>query len=156
MSAPVHYRRLLVPLDFSACSERALDHALALARAFDAEVLLLHAVHFPSELALPDLADVARDLRTRAGDAAARRLEQARARAEASGVKAETRLVHASPLDAIASVAREIGADLVVMGTHGWGALGHLALGSTAERALRAAPCPVLAVRDDDTEGRKP
>jgi nucleotide-binding universal stress UspA family protein len=156
MSAPVRYRRLLVAVDFSHCADRALDHALAIARAFDAELVLLHALYFPPDLAHPDLAEAARALEVRARDAAARRLEKARQKAEAAGVKAETRLASAPPVDAIQSAAAEVGADLVVMGTHGWGVPGHLALGSTAERALRSAPCPVLVVRATDTEGRNP
>jgi nucleotide-binding universal stress UspA family protein len=96
------------------------------------------------------MADVTRDLHLRARDAAARKLEKALQKVRAAGVKGDSRLLEQTPVEATTRVAAEIGADLVVMGTHGWGALRHLALGSVAERVLRSAPCAVLAVRAPD------
>jgi nucleotide-binding universal stress UspA family protein len=150
VSTTVTYRHLLVPTDFSRCSDCALDHALALARAFGADLTLVHALHFPAELAVPEMADVTRDLHLRARDAAARKLEKALQKVRAAGVKGDSRLLEQTPVEATTRVAAEIGADLVVMGTHGWGALRHLALGSVAERVLRGAPCAVLVVRAPD------
>jgi nucleotide-binding universal stress UspA family protein len=63
------------------------------------------------------------------------------------GVEAERRLEEGDPVEAILRVAEEIGADLIVMGTHGRTGLSRLFMGSVAEQVLRRAPCPVLTLK---------
>jgi nucleotide-binding universal stress UspA family protein len=62
-------------------------------------------------------------------------------------VTAEAQLTESPAADAIAEIAKNVAADLVVVGTHGYTGLRHLLLGSVAERTLRLAPCPVLVMR---------
>lgn len=141
-------RTILVPVDFSHASDHALARAIELATHFGAVVHLLHAVHFPAEAALPDIAALTKDLEGRARDAAARKLEKASHRVTSAGLDVRTHLERRPPFEAIVATARSISADLIVMGTHGWSGLAHLALGSVAERTIRMAPCPVMTVRE--------
>lgn len=145
---PTHpYRKILVPLDFTRVSEPALRHALALARASDAAMTLLTVVD--TSFPYPDLFsfedpehDYFKVMRERAlehmeewmGDLAA----------EAEGIAIERLVVRGRPAVEIPAVAEEIGADLMVVGRHGAGALRHAFMGSVVESLVRSAPCPVL------------
>lgn len=142
-------RRLLIPVDGSACGEAALTQGLALAQALEATVTLLHALEIPlsvytlesSLLYQPDLLEAAQ----RRG---AEVLTRAAARAEAVGVAAHTVLAHGQIKGAAEAIlAAERDADLTVMGTHGLRGLERLMLGSVTERVLRASHTPHLVVR---------
>jgi nucleotide-binding universal stress UspA family protein len=63
-------------------------------------------------------------------------------------IRVETKIVEGFPPEEILEQARHVGADLIAMGTHGRSGLDRLVLGSTAERVLANAPCPILTVRD--------
>jgi nucleotide-binding universal stress UspA family protein len=139
--------KILVATDFSAHAERALDYAAELAAAYDAPLVLLHVYANPI-MALPDgyvmmtvpnLADLVSGLHD-----GLRRVE---ARARQLGVREiETRLVEGVAWSEIIAAAKATGCDLIVMGTHGRGAITHLLLGSVAEKVVRKAECPVLTV----------
>jgi nucleotide-binding universal stress UspA family protein len=143
-------RNILVPIDFSEHADRALETAVSLAKAFEARVHLLHCyqIHVgglsPYGLVIPETLE--RDVR----DAAARRLGELRDGVTSQGVAAESTVTPRFPSDAITDHAREINADLIVMGTRGLTGLKHVLLGSVAERILRTAPCPVLTVKAGD------
>jgi nucleotide-binding universal stress UspA family protein len=66
------------------------------------------------------------------------------------GVPVETKVATGIPSEDIARVARELPADLIIMGTHGRAGMSHLLLGSVAEKVVRGAPCPVLTVRKEE------
>ncbi len=140
-------RSIVVALDFSEQSSRALDTAIDLARNSGGELHLVHAFDVripfvtPYEVAVPD------KLITAARDSAARKLEKALQRVTAAGLAGKSYLEEVPAASAIARVAEEVGADLVVMGTHGHTGLKHVLLGSVAERTLRLAPCSVLTVK---------
>ena len=144
------FRRILVPVDFSDHSSRAVETARDLAKAFDAKLLLLHCYQVnpgavsPYGLVLPEGFD--REVR----EAAARRLEEWRDKAASDGVDAEARLSATFPSMGITDAAVEEKADLIVMGTRGLSGIKHVLLGSVAERTLRTAPCPVLTVKHGD------
>jgi universal stress protein A len=137
----MHIRYILAPTDFSAPANRAITAAFELAQTFGADLSLLHVIAVPVyaiEVALP-LAELEQDARR----ALARLLPEA----AAAGV-AVTRLVDMGvPFQKILETARAEQADLIVMSTHGRTGLGHLVLGSVAERVVRLAPCPVLTIR---------
>jgi len=141
------FRRILVPIDFSDHSDRALETARELAKAFEAKLLLLHCYQVspgavsPYGIVLPESFD--REVR----EAAARRLEEWREKAAADGIDAEALLASSYPSMGIADAASEQKADLIVMGTRGLSGIKHVLLGSVAERTLRTAPCPVLTVK---------
>ena len=143
------FRKILVPVDFSEHSARAIEVAIDLAKAFDGSIQLLHcyqiqpAAATPYGIVLPESFD--REIR----EAAARQLDERLQKVKAAGVEGEASLSAMFPSLAIAETASEIGADLIVMGTRGLSGLKHVLLGSVAERTLRSAPCPVLTVKVD-------
>ena len=135
------FKNVLVPLDESLYSERALPYAVELCRRFEGRVSLLTAV-----LPLGDEAELrgAMDFRTRRAETY---LQKLAARQEAEGLSVATILRTAEPAQAVADVAREIAADVIVMTTHGTGADRRHAIGGVTQKVLLTAPCPVLLVR---------
>ena len=140
------YRRILVAIDGSEISTRALVAALQLARDRDCRLLLLHCV---DELLL--LADGGLGP-GEVTERAAKVLEDAAAIAQAAGVPCEKRIANlpAQRLgETVAEMARRWEADLIVIGSHGRRGVGRVLLGSGAEQILRMAPVPVLCIRHD-------
>jgi nucleotide-binding universal stress UspA family protein len=139
-------KRILVPVDFSANSTRALDYAQGLALRFDAALHLVHVCETPTMLASMDAYAIAySDWSQRLGDEAERQLVKVAAALEA---KVTTEVLFGNPPLAIVEAAETNDADLIVMGTHGHGAMMHVLMGNVAERVVRTAPCPVLTVRE--------
>ncbi len=141
--------RIIVPVDFSAHADRAIDYAITLGKQFGACVELFHVVDDPfgsggwgSEVYISDLDG----LRQRAIEESKTRLEARRSMIPASGVPlvATVRMGHVA--QTILEYAKDVGADLIVMGTHGRTGLAHFIIGSVAERVVRLASCPVLTV----------
>lgn len=138
------YRRILVAVDGSETSNRALVAGLQLAREGDATVLLLHCIDELLLLASGGLG--AGSVPAKGGKV----LEDAEAIARAAGVPVEKRLADmpAQRLgETVAEHAKDWKADLIVIGSHGRRGVGRLLLGSGAEQILRLAPVPVLCVR---------
>ena len=132
-------QHFLVPLDFSACADCALAHAIGLATTLHARLTLLHVTSLPlvSEVDIaPYQAAIEADAR-RALDACLLRVHDA-------GVEGSSALAFGVPWQEIIEMAKTAGADLIIMGTHGRAGLEHLVLGTVAERVVRLAPCPVL------------
>jgi nucleotide-binding universal stress UspA family protein len=138
-------RRIVCGIDFSACSEHALEYAIELARHFEANVHLVHvrpiSVHTagvaaaaPSDAAL--MADVDR--------ACERALAQTVARIH--GISVTSKLLVGVPYREITRTAEELPAELIVIGTHGRSGLDRLLLGSVATRVVRSSLVPVLTV----------
>jgi nucleotide-binding universal stress UspA family protein len=148
MMEPVHPTTILVPTDFSPGADVALGWAQSLGRAFSAEVILLHVVDlsiaalagFPSTLAAVPAAGELLD-RIRA------ETEEAMGRLTARVAGARGMVREGMPRQAILEVAREVGAHLIVMGTHGRTGLTHVVFGSVAEHVVRHSRIPVLTVR---------
>jgi nucleotide-binding universal stress UspA family protein len=140
-------KTILVPIDFSASSDRALDYACELASRCGATVHLLHSIG-PALADLPLAEHVAADMMRASADAL-----KALADARASTARISPPFVKiADPRDAILAVARELPADLIVMGTHGRRGVARLMLGSVAEETVRRAPCAVLTLRKGHEE----
>jgi universal stress protein A len=137
---------ILVPIDFSPCSEHALDYACELAGKLGAKVHVVNAI----ATTLPELSVALTDQmistwRNNNAGILAKLIESRRTLA-AFGAPI---IVDDDPRDAIVKAARSIHADLIVIGTHGRRGLSRVLLGSVAEDVLRRAPCPVLAVRQE-------
>lgn len=129
--------RVLVPTDFSPSANTAFRYAARLCAKTRASLVALHVIAPVYYLEAADLAFVQREARE-AAQRGLRRLRPAPSR---------TMTVSGVPHHAIVETARLIGADLIVIGTHGRSGLKRLVLGSVAENVLRHAPCPVLTVR---------
>jgi nucleotide-binding universal stress UspA family protein len=147
-SGDVH--RILLATDFSTAGRPALRRAIEWARRRRARLHLVHVIT-PPPVVLEDSFFSARAWRRMQAEAirgARRRLRALEARARAAGVRASsTVILSVVPFDAVVRAARRLGADLIVVGTHGRTGLARLALGSVAERVAALAPCPVLVVR---------
>jgi universal stress protein A len=149
-------RKILVPVDFSECSRKALQYAVPLARQFGAGLVLVYVmpVHYfvGSEFGPVDVPVPEKELLRNSERELGRLAEQ-----ETSGeVRAEIRVCRGQPVHEIVRVAREEGADLILLSTHGHTGLKHVLLGSVAENVVRYAPCPVLVVREHEREFVRP
>lgn len=142
-------RRVLHATDFSAASRPAFVHALRVARASDADLVLVNVAMPPSPV-LEDSYFSARSYQrmlTDRREEAQKKLTTLRDRAGRAGVRASVVVRDGIPFEEIVSAARQQRADLIVMGTHGRSGLGRLVLGSVAERVIGLASCPVITVR---------
>jgi nucleotide-binding universal stress UspA family protein len=151
-------RKLLLATDFSPPADVALQQAMNIARHAGAELVIAHA--HPVTAAQSTIAQTARlhsdvitQVSQRAIADAHRQLEQLFERVTDQGVKVSTLLVDSPAGDGIATAAREVGADLVVVGSQGRTGLSRLFLGSVAEKILRACDVSVLIARNSAGAG---
>lgn len=149
--AVLRVRSVLVPVDFSPPSEKALRYAAAFARQFDASLTLLHVLE---PMAAPDFAYFPlTEARERVARAARKRLKELARRLGSAQGRVEFSLVRdGRAWQVITDVARERRCSLIIMATHGLTGAARVILGSTTERVVRHAPCPVLVVRETETE----
>lgn len=145
--------RILIATDFSECARRAVEYGLCVARAWSARVDLLHVVEVLRgvELDVPS-ADPVLELRRKEAE---RLLSNLATRVKREALDAAWHLREGIPSEQIGQATREQRADLVVVGTYGRTGLEHIMLGSTTERVIKQAPCPVLTVRGSRISGEK-
>jgi nucleotide-binding universal stress UspA family protein len=148
----LHLEKILVPTDFSETSKKAVQYALRFAEQFGCEIALLYVVEpatpmigaplgvepFTDQdefsMAEKDLAVLAAESHTNG----------------AHSVSSLVRIGHAP--NEITKAAKELDTDLIIIATHGYTSWRHLCIGSTTERVVRTAPCPVLVVREKEHE----
>ena len=150
---PFRLNKILVPVDFSDFSTKALDYALAFADQFDARIILLHVVEpavYPESSML--VATTLDDLNTDFLQVAQQKLGELRRDRIGERVPSELLVRMGRAFSEIAAAATDLDVDLIILATHGYTGLKHVLLGSTAERVVRHAPCPVLTVRDPEHE----
>ncbi|MFW5911588.1 MAG: universal stress protein [Halolamina sp.] len=142
------FQRILVPTDGSEESNAAVERAVGLAAAFDAE---LHGVYVVNAGAVPTTdVDVREQLFAeieRRGETA---VDQVDSMAAEAGVDVVTAVVSGVPHERIVDYAEDEDVDLIVMGTHGRTGLRHTLLGSVAERVIRHSPVPVLVNKNEE------
>jgi nucleotide-binding universal stress UspA family protein len=138
-------KTILVPTDFSDSAEHALDYAVALAGKLGAKLVLLNAIGVPA-LGVPELG-VALTSTMMESTVRSHHAELEKLAIRRGSANIEPLLRTGDARDVIVEVARECGADLIVMGTHGRRGVRRALLGSIAEGVLRTAPCPVLTIR---------
>ncbi len=148
----MNVRTILVPTDFSDDAGAALDAAVDLAKTFGARIVLVHAYTvelpftspaFGGGVVLPEGFYV--EYRSQATT----QIEELAKQTTDRGVEASGVAIERPAWIAILDQAEELPADMIVMGTRGLTGIKHVALGSTAERVVRKAPCPVLTVKSD-------
>lgn len=144
-------KKILVPIDFSPASEEAFAYAVRLAEHFQASLLLFHVVE-PGVPAFGRVAQIPAFPRMDSSVAEAnfRALIARVGRDEKKGIKWKIR--NGLATHEIVAMAKEADADLVVIGSSGFTSGKHFCIGTTAERVARAAPCPVLVVREKEYE----
>ena len=151
--AHLNLQRILVPVDFSRKSTKAIRYAVTLARQFDASITLVHVIepsYGPEEVP--------------SGNATRRVSERVRVTRARSKLNAlchrilgpcrivETVVRSGLAFFEITEAAEAVGTDLIVIGTHGFGGLTRSVMGGTAEKVIRHAPCPVLVVHPHEHE----
>ena len=151
VKSPFTLKRILVPIDFSDCSMKALQYALPLAKEHQAAITLLYVVppaYGAGEYGGIDCAQLEAGMRE-GGEKELAKL----AVDEVRGAVATDTLVRVgSPRREIIETARSLPADLIVISTHGRTGLKHVCLGSVAEHVVQRAPCPVFVVREREHE----
>jgi nucleotide-binding universal stress UspA family protein len=149
----IKLKKVLVPTDFSASARHALTYGISFAKEYGAELVLLHVVEnltvgYASDLFPVPMAEVFQEISGYAKTELAKLGEEARQRS----VSVQEQVVQGKPSAEIIRFAAENAVDIIVLGTHGKGMLDQALFGSTTERVVRRAPCPVLTV---PTEGHE-
>jgi nucleotide-binding universal stress UspA family protein len=146
--AVIQLKRVLVPTDFSESARHALTYGVSFAKEYRARLLLLHVVEnltvgYASDLFPVPMAEVFQEI----SGYAKTELAKLAAFAGEKGIEVEEHVAQGKPSAEIIRFASEHQVDMIVLGTHGKGMLDQALFGSTTERVVRRAPCPVLTVR---------
>jgi nucleotide-binding universal stress UspA family protein len=141
------FRNILVPVDIEDTADHALDQAVSLARALGATITVLHVYGMPvynyQDASFVPSPEVSESIKR----AAREHLDAFLAKRPAEGFAWSPMVREGRIADEICKSDAEIGADLIVMGTHGRGLIGRTILGSVAEAVVRQSPIPVMTVR---------
>ena len=142
------FAKIILPTDFSDCSAEAARVARRLAEQFESRLTVLHVLDEPVALDPMFRGDVPVELLKDRMEQFARESMDAFVASHFSGLAGfDTILATGIPYREIVRTARDAAAELIVIGTHGRTGVEHVLFGSTAERVVRMAPCPVLSVR---------
>lgn len=139
---------ILCPVDFSEISTEALKYAVEFGRTFNSRIVLIHVVEpiiAPSDFTFGPL--TSGEVEEKLVGHAEESLEKLASSIGLPEAEKNNIVVRGRASAEIVRVACEVDADLIVMGTHGYTGMVHVLIGSTAERVLRKAPCPVLTLR---------
>lgn len=153
--------KVLVPIDFSDYSKSALKYAVNFARSFSAEIILIYVVEpiiYPPDFSMGQIAmpSINTDWDKRARE----ELDKLAKIEITNSIKVKTTIKTGKPFVEIIETAKEEDVDLIIIATHGHSGVEHILFGSTAEKVVRKAPCPVLTLREpikgfDYKEGTK-
>jgi nucleotide-binding universal stress UspA family protein len=141
--------KILVPIDFSGYSKNLLNYANNFAKIFEAKIYLIHVVEpiiYPVDFSMGQIDFPAAD-----SDIAIKAEEELKKLVESSvdkNIETEVIIKSGKPFVEINETARELDIDLIIIATHGHTGVEHLLFGSTAEKVVRKAPCPVLTLRE--------
>ena len=147
------FEKILTAIDFSESSDFAFEYALTLARQFQAELTIMHVINEPVDLRgfyVPHISFEQLEKEIEVG--AEKMMEKFCQTRMGDFTRYTTAVVAGIPYEEILRKAKETGASLIVLGTHGRTGIDHLIFGSTAERVVRSAACPVLTIRLPVTE----
>jgi universal stress protein A len=150
------YNRILVPIDFSEHSRRTVSYALRTAKRNNATIYLLHVFQIPDYVMAPyanrsqNSAELQSQVNTAEQDAR-ENLESFALELSKSGIKVQPHFRVGYPFDEIVLMAKHFDVDLIIIGSHGRGGISRLLVGSTAQRVVEHASCPVLVIK-----GRSP
>ncbi len=139
-------KRILVPIDFSDVTDILMEKTLELAQAFKATVCLLHVEHTPDHVSFSQGPEYEKDSGAREAVGDYHHLNDLKHQLNSRGLEVKSVVLQGDRVKKILQEARQYEADLIVIGSHGHGALYHLLLGSVCEGVLRGAHCPVMIV----------
>jgi len=142
------FKKILFPTDFSVASDYAMSYAISMAKRYKAKFFLLHVVDTTYDISgfyIPHIS--AEKLMQEMEDAAEKKLTNIRSAISRRIKTCEIVVKSGIPHKEILKFAKDKSIDMIIMGTHGKAGLDHLLFGSTTERVLRQASCPVLTIR---------
>lgn len=141
--------KILVPIDFSNYSKNALRYAVNFAKSFNSKIFLVYVVEpviYPSDFSMGQVTFPVADVEM--GERAKNELDNLAKSEIGSEIEVETIIKTGKPFVEINEMAGELDIDLIIIATHGHTGMEHLLFGSTAEKVVRKAPCPVLTLRE--------
>lgn len=148
----IEIKHILFPTDFSDYAANAVLYVIDFAKKFGAKVTVIHVLSPPTYAVTPefnvDLTKIQKEVEV----ASQGRINELMGRLSEEGLDADSLIEIGSPFAEIVKCARDRDVNLIVLATHGHGAVKHMLLGSTAEKVVRKAPCPVLTVRHPEHE----
>ncbi len=158
MSMAVSIKKILVPIDGSKSSDKAVEYAIDISERRNAHLIALHVVHLPAYsftptplegMPTPAITSIPLTVSIEERKIAEKYLNEVEEKAKKVGVSIETKIVEDRPsiIHAITEIAEKEGCDLIVMGTKGRTGIRRFLLGSVASGVVTYAPCPVLVVR---------
>ncbi len=142
-------KKVLVPIDFSDYSKSALKYAVNFAKSFGADMTLIYVVEpiiYPPDFSMGQIAIPT--ISTEWDDRAREELDKLAKTEIPAEVKVKTIIKTGKPFVEIIETAAEENIDIIIIATHGHSAVEHILFGSTAEKVVRKAPCPVLTLRE--------
>lgn len=142
-------KNILVPIDFSNYSKQALRYAVNFAKMFTSKIYLVYVVEpviYPSDFSMGQVTFPVADLEM--NDRALEELKNLAKTEIGPEIEVETIIKTGKPFVEINETASEMDIDLIIIATHGHTGMEHLLFGSTAEKVVRKAPCPVLTLRE--------
>ena len=142
-------KKVLVPTDFSDYSKSALRYSVNFAKVFDAEIILVYVIEpviYPPDFSMGQIAIPA--VNAEWDQKAKEELDNLAKNEIPSGVKVQTIVRTGKPFVEIIDTATGEDADIIIIATHGHSGVEHILFGSTAEKVVRKAPCPVLTLRE--------
>lgn len=148
MNIELEYKNILVPIDFSDYSKQSLKYALDFAAHFKAKLHLIYVVEpsvYPPDLSIGQitLPNINKEMTSRAEKELQKLIDQEMK----NSVEIDKIVTVGKPFVEIIDAAKETDADLIIISTHGHSGIEHILFGSTAEKVVRKAPCPVLSLR---------
>ncbi|HQT90784.1 MAG TPA: universal stress protein [Candidatus Kryptobacter bacterium] len=149
----VSLKKILVPQDFSEYSLHALKYAVTFAELFKSELIILHIVEpivYPADFSFGQVSIPAMEEEIRKHSE--EQLNELVEREIPAGIKATPMIRVGKPFIEIVEVAKGENADLIVISSHGRTGMDHVLFGSTADKVVRKAPCPVLTIRPHEHE----
>lgn len=150
----IRLERILFPTDFSSFADHALAYGASFAKEYKAKLYVLHVIEdltsvpYFEVFQVPIPADFIKDVEAMAG----RQMAELADRDVLQGVEAETMIRRGVPFVEILTAAKELEIDMITIATHGRTGLQQMLFGSTAEKVVRKAPCPVLSIRHPEHE----
>ncbi|HTR82032.1 MAG TPA: universal stress protein [Bacteroidota bacterium] len=151
--SPITLRKILVPIDFSDYSKKALHYAVPFAKQFNAKISLLYVVEptvYPADFSFGQIGmpNVENELRVKGEQ----ELQELITNEIKGAVPADAFVKVGLPFVEVVSFAKDENIELIIVATHGHTGVEHVLFGSTAEKIVRKAPCPVLVVRSEERD----
>ncbi|MCX8085014.1 MAG: universal stress protein [Calditerrivibrio sp.] len=145
----INIKKILVPTDFSETSKYAMQYAIEFAKNFGAELRIVHVIFDESQIVAFYLPQVTfQNLDQELEESAKKQMDEFLAHfPELKEVTYDVKMLKGTAFVEIISEAKDMKADLIIIGTHGRTGLEHVLFGSTAEKVVRKSPCPVLTVK---------